>query len=94
MLQYQAWWWDMTRPDITKACMDWVAGFRDAMRPRLTEGSFINFPDCDLVSPDVPDHRRKLLHYYYAGNLTDLMTVKSEYDRTNAFDFPMGIPPI
>jgi cytochrome c peroxidase len=71
MLQYQAWWWDMTKPDITKACMEWIADFRDAMRPRHTEGSFINFPDYDLVKPDVPDHRKKLLSYYYAGNLTD-----------------------
>jgi hypothetical protein len=41
----------------------------------------------------VPDHRKKLLSYYYAGNLKDLITVKYDYDQTNVFDFPMGIPP-
>lgn len=94
MLQYQAWWWDMTKPDITEACMDWVAGFRDAMRPRHTQGSFINFPDYDLVKPEVPDHRKKLLSHYYDCNLNKLISVKHEYDRTNVFDFPMGIPPV
>ena len=58
-----------------------------------TEGSFINFPDKDLVpNPDTPDGREKLLAYYYAGNLAQLVGVKQQYDPLNAFDFEMGIP--
>ena len=99
MLQYQAWWWDMSNPDTNKACMDWIAEFRQAMHtPGFTEGSFINFPDYDLVGlwsgGQAEDRRKALLRYYYAGNLEKLIGIKHQYDRGNFFDFPMGIPPV
>lgn len=93
MLQYQAWWWDMKDPNINAACKDWVDGFRDAMYPKFTEGSFINFPDFELVPPKDPDHRRKLMSRYYDKNLQDLAGVKYQYDKNNVLDFPMGILP-
>ena len=98
MLQYQAWWWDMTNPARNTACEQWVAKFRDAMHtPGHTTGSFINFPDYDLVGlwtgSDL-ERRKALLDYYYAHNLETLMGIKYDVDPNNLFDFPMGIPPV
>lgn len=91
MLQYQAWWIDR-KDDAT--CMDWVAGFRDEMHSQgHTVGGFINFPDYDLVPPDIlPDRRKALLAQYYGQNLDALIDVKRQYDGDNFFEFPMGIP--
>jgi hypothetical protein len=62
------------------------------MKPH-TEGSFINFPDKDLVpNPDTPEGRKALLRYYYAGNLEPLIEKKWKYDRDDFFNFQMGIP--
>ena len=92
LLQYQAWWADKNDKPLGDRCQLWVKNFREAMKG-YTEGSFINFPDKDLVpNPDTPDGREKLLAYYYAGNLAQLVGVKQQYDPLNAFDFEMGIP--
>lgn len=97
MLQYQAWWKKPTDPkdNIADRCLLWLAKFRDDMKKaNYTEGSFINFPDKDLVDANDPLYRRKLLEIYYRGaaNLQRLISVKAEYDKHNYLDFPMGIP--
>jgi hypothetical protein len=93
MLQYQAWWADASDYLLQEDCLKWIATFRDTMKPH-TEGSFINFPDRDLVHVEYPDHpnRKDLLRYYYQGNLEKLIGIKAIYDADNFFNFEMGIP--
>lgn len=94
LLQYQAWWADRDDGPLGERCMAWVRDFREAMDP-YTEGSFINFPDKDLVpDPDTPEGRIALLRYYYAQNLEQLMRTKEKYDPGYFFDFGMSIPPL
>jgi hypothetical protein len=94
LLQYQAWWADRNDDALTKRCLDWVRRFRESMKPH-TEGSFINFPDRNLVpNPETPEGRKALLRYYYATNFETLMRIKGIYDPTKVFDFEMGIPPV
>ena len=91
MLQYQAWWGDPADKAVQAGCLAWIRGFRLSMEHSgFTEGSFINFPDKDLVPPS--EGRRTLLGRYYAGNLEQLIRVKRKYDPSNVFDFDMGIP--
>ncbi len=50
------------------------------MKP-FTEGSFINFPDRDLVpNPETPERTQSAswLRYYYAGNLDLLIEKEGE----------------
>lgn len=92
LLQYQAWWADRNDAPLGQRCMAWVRDFRETMAPH-TEGSFINFPDKDLVpDPDTPDGRKALLRYYYATNLETLIGIKAKYDPGCFFDFGMSIP--
>ncbi len=87
LLQYQAWW---TGTELDSRCLSWIADIRDDMYRRgLTEGSFINFPDRDLVKTT---DRRKLMAPYYGKNFDQLMHVKKTRDPLNVFDFEMGIP--
>lgn len=86
LMQYQAWW---AKTELDGVCLDWIKKFRNDMRP-YAEGSFINFPDRDIV--DTTD-RKTLLRPYYGNNLDKLVVIKKRYDPLNAFDFPMGIPP-
>ncbi len=59
----------------------------------MCSGAFINFPDKDLVEgPDTPERRKRLLRFYYAGNLGELIAVKRAWDPKNILDFEMGIP--
>ena len=85
ILQYQAWWEDQSADTEN---LDWVKNFRDEMRP-FVDGSFINFPDRELV--DTKD-QKTLMHPYYGKHFTRLMAIKNRYDPTGFFDFPMGIP--
>jgi hypothetical protein len=92
MLQYQAWWADRENQPLGQRCLAWVRDFRERMKPH-TEGSFINFPDKDLVpNPGTPEGRKALLRYYYAGNLEGLIEKKCKYDQGEFFNFEMGIP--
>lgn len=85
LMQYQAWW---EAPGLDGVCLDWLATFRNDMRPYV-EGAFINFPDRDLVTTS---DRKTLLRQYYGKNFDRLMGVKQRYDPNDVFDFPMGIP--
>lgn len=83
MLQYQAWWGDPKDEVVQARCLAWIKGFRLSMESAgFTEGSFINFPDRDLP----------LASYYGGENFRRLIEVKRQYDPTNVFEFPMGIP--
>jgi len=89
MLQFQAWW---SKPEDLKTnqYVSWIKDFREKLNP-YTEGSFINFPDKDLVSD--PDKQRiELLEYYYSINLQELRKIKTQYDPNNLFSFGMSIP--
>ncbi len=92
LIQYQAWWHD---PGLDAQCLPWIAAFRDDMhgddlKPKYTEGSFINFPDDEIVKTKV---QKDLMRPYYGDtNLTKLMRLKNHYDPRGVFDFPMGIP--
>jgi len=88
LLQYQAWWANKEQTDVGERCINWVAAFREAMRPH-TEFAFINFPDRDLPATS----RKTLLERYYGPSLAPLIAVKGQYDPGNLFDFEMGIPP-
>lgn len=91
MLQFQAWWSEPSDPD-TRKYIGWIENFRKKLNPYI-EGSFINFPDKDLVpNPDAPDGRIKLLEYFYGKNLHRLRKIKSKYDPKNLFSFGMSIP--
>jgi FAD/FMN-containing dehydrogenase len=85
LIQYQA-WWESKDDDCTH--LDWLKGFRDDMRPYV-DGSFINFPDVDLV--DTKD-QKMLMKPYYGKNFDKLVAIKNRYDPNGIFDFPMGIP--
>lgn len=97
MLQIQSWWEDVsnafTNRDRNEEYLKWVADFRKHLSP-LTEGSFINFVDKDLVeNPLTPERKLELLEIYYGKeNLQKLRTFKSTYDQKNLFDFEMSIP--
>ena len=92
MLQYQTWWANREDRPLGQRCLAWVRDFRERMKP-FTEGSFINFPDRDLVpNPETPEGRKALLRYYYAGYLDLLIEKKGKYDRGDFFNFLMGIP--
>ena len=59
MLQFQAGWSEPLDPDTCKY-IDWIEKFRKALNKHI-EGSFINFPDKDLVpNPNSVDGRIKL----------------------------------
>ncbi|MBL4605502.1 MAG: FAD-binding protein [Flavobacteriaceae bacterium] len=97
LLQIQCWWDDIsnafTNQTRNEEYVKWVADFRFGLSP-LTEGSFINFVDKDLVkNPETPIGRLKLLEIYYGEkNLKKLREFKSEYDAENLFEFEMSIP--
>ena len=93
LLQFQAWWADAADPD-TSNYMNWIESFRTTLLP-YTEGSFINFPDVNLVKNyHTEQGRLELLEYYYAQNLTLLRRIKYKYDKGNLFSFGMSIPPM
>jgi len=80
LLQYQAWWANKDQKDVETRCIEWVEGFRKALKA-WTEYSFINFPDHKVPIED-----------YYGDSFAELIEVKKEYDEHGLFDFPMGIP--
>jgi hypothetical protein len=87
LIQYQAWW---QKCELDEQCLDWVSDFRDDMhRRKYTEGSFINFPDRDLVPTT---DQKELMRPYYRHHLDELMGLKQIWDPRGIFDFPMGIP--
>lgn len=94
MLQYQTWWTDPDDYPLTQECLQWIADFRDAMKPYTDKASFINFPDRDLVQAEYPKQvdRKELLRFYYGANLEKLIRIKANYDKDNFFDFGMSIP--
>jgi hypothetical protein len=100
MLQYQA-WWDENHRELDEVCLSWVRNFRKTMsgdnpkKRAFTEGSFMNFPDEELVPVNkTMEQRKELLKFYYGKeNLERLIGIKYQYDPTNVLDFPMGIPP-
>ncbi len=97
LLQIQCWWDDISNAFSNQArneqYVQWVADFRTHLSP-LTEGSFINFIDKDLVeNPETPEGRLKLLEIYYGDkNLQKLRKFKSTFDTNNLFEFEMSIP--
>ena len=91
MMQYQTWWQVVPGYDPGPLCLEWIAKIRDDMSAH-TEGSFINFPDRDLVDKKDPDYLEKLLRFYYADNLDRLIRTKASWDPNNVFEFEMGIP--
>jgi FAD/FMN-containing dehydrogenase len=87
LIQYQAWWHN---PTLDNTCLSWIANFRDDIYSRgFTEGSFINFPDRDLVKTT---NQKTLMQPYYGKHFDRLMRNKNRYDPKGVFDFPMGIP--
>ena len=97
MLQIQCWWDDIsnafTNQSRNEEYVKWVAEFRTHIS-KLTEGSFINFVDKDLVkNPETPEGRLKLLRIYYGEkNLQKLRKHKTAFDAENLFEFEMSIP--
>lgn len=91
LLQFQAWWADPADPDTTQY-MNWIENFRKTLLP-YTEGSFINFPDVNLVKNyQTKEGLLQLLTFYYAHNLTPLRLIKDKYDKDNSFSFGMSLP--
>ena len=96
MMQFQAWWKASDDPQFndrqTAQNLRWIENFREKMIP-YTEGSFINFPDINLVAD--PDHQRlELLEFYYGRNLTELRKIKTKYDPGYLLQFGLSIPPL
>ena len=92
VMQLQEWWSDPADPR-QQEYLDWMAAYLEELRypnsaAPMTEGAFINFPQPNFEGLD----KEQLLEMYYAGNLPRLIDVKTEFDRDNAFDFPLSIP--
>lgn len=96
MMQFQAWWTDSDDPQSNALQvaqnLRWIEDFREKMIP-YTEGSFINFPNKDLV-PDPDKQRLELLDFYYGINLAELRKIKTKYDPGYLLQFGMSIPPL
>ena len=93
LLQLQAWWADTTDAD-TASYMNWIESWGQTLLP-FTEGSFINFPDVNLVKNyNMKDGVLDFLKFYYAHILNPLRQIKDKYDKGSLFSIGMSLPPM
>ena len=70
-----------TEDRYAKLNTEWVQSRLDYIN-RITVGSYVNFPNSDLVN-----YERE----YWGDNVADLRRVKQMYDPCNVFRFPQSI---
>lgn len=70
-----------TEDKYAKSNTEWVQS-RLAYMNKVTDGSYVNFPNRDLVNFECE---------YWGGNVTSLHRVKQKYDPCNVFRFPQSI---
>jgi FAD/FMN-containing dehydrogenase len=80
-LQYQIYW---KHPTEEEACVRWLDDLRAAMRPFVSGGAYVNYPDLAI-----PDWQCA----YFGANLRRLVAVKTRHDPDNVFRHAQSIPP-
>lgn len=71
--QYLAYW---NRPELDAPASKWLWDFHEAMRPYVTGGAYVNYPDLDL---------KDYMKAYWGPNVPRLRRVKRRLDPGNVF---------
>ncbi|WP_040494070.1 FAD-binding oxidoreductase [Ilumatobacter nonamiensis] len=76
-------WPNDANPSVGRDLNEWTAAMIGVLAPHTPPESYQNFPNRDIVDP---------LEEYYAENLDRLIDIKTDYDPTDLFTNPQGIP--
>lgn len=71
-----------TADPLTGSCLDWIAGFTEALAP-YAGGGYVNVPNAGAADWE---------HAYWGSNVERLRRVKARYDPGNVFRFEQSIP--
>jgi hypothetical protein len=74
--------YDPSVPDWGKQTKEWADGFREAMKPYLSGGVYVNYMQAELTD---------WKHAYYGDNYEELRRIKLQYDPNHLFRFPQDL---